>query len=229
MRWFVKGDIHGDLSDIYDFINRFGLGEGDNIIILGDTGLFWYQDLEYARQDIDLYEEKCNGVHLYWLDGNHENFDIIKTWNCNGNIYNNSEHIHYCSRGSVLEMEINGQNKKALIMGGADSVDRFRRREHYTWWEDEKITDEDVDKVKEGYYDYVFTHCCPYSEVQKAKVWLFTLSNITDSNIIHYCEKQLDKVFNKITFGHHYFGHYHINKEINEKHTCLYRDFIELK
>ena len=39
MATFLKGDIHGNLFEIIDFINRFNLGKNDNIIILGDCGI----------------------------------------------------------------------------------------------------------------------------------------------------------------------------------------------
>lgn len=224
MRWFVTGDIHGDITSVIRFIEKYDLTKDDNIIVLGDFGIFWRADMQDAQFKIEQYERSCNGVHLYWIDGNHENFNIINSWNCKGVIYNNSEHIHYCPRGSVLN--ING--KKALCIGGADSVDKFWRRENIEWWADEAISDEDVDRVAPDYYDYVFTHCCPYDEVQQSKCWLFTLSNISESNAIHYSEKQLQKMFNKIDFGHHYYAHYHVNKQTSEKHTCLYEDFIEL-
>ena len=32
MATFLKGDIHGNLFEIIDFINRFNLGKNDNII-----------------------------------------------------------------------------------------------------------------------------------------------------------------------------------------------------
>lgn len=225
-RIFVTGDCHGSLNKIIEFIEKYDL-QNDGIIVCGDMGLYWRDDQKDAEENIKFYEEHCRGTHLYWLDGNHENFNIINSWNCDKNhLYNNSEHIHYCPRGFSGFIG----DKSVLFIGGADSVDKFIRKiRHLGWWEGEAITDADVDKVIDGaHYDYVFSHCCPHSEVQQAKHWLFTLSNISDSNAIHESEKQLDKVFAKITFGHHFFGHYHVDKKISEKHTCVYNDFIEL-
>ena len=128
-------------------------------------------------------------------------------------------------RGTVVDTKVGTM----LFIGGADSVDKFWRTENVSWWADETISDEDVEKVKPGHYDYVFTHCCPYEEVQQGKCWLFTLSNISENNAIHNSEKQLQKIFDKIEFGHHYYAHYHVNKRTSEKHTCLYEDFVELK
>jgi len=36
MRWFVTGDCHGDLTKIYDFINKFDLDNNCAIIVCGD-------------------------------------------------------------------------------------------------------------------------------------------------------------------------------------------------
>ena len=45
MATFLKGDIHGNLFEVIDFINRFNLGKNDNIIILGDfyESCNWYE------------------------------------------------------------------------------------------------------------------------------------------------------------------------------------------
>lgn len=224
-RWFVTGDIHGDINCIIDFIEKFNLKEGDNIIVLGDVALAWRKD----KSDYDFktheYERWCRGVHLWWIDGNHENFDIIKSWNYEKHgIYNNTEHIHYCSRGSILN--ING--KKALCIGGADSVDKMFRTKHLSWWEDETITDEDIEGIT-GHYDYVFTHCCPYSVFNPNRAFLCTLTNINENNAIHSSEYILDKLINNITYDKWYFGHYHVNKKLDDKHTCLFEDFEELE
>ena len=224
MRWFVKGDIHSEMPEIWRFIKKFDLGEGDNIIVLGDFGIFWNKEQNDARYYIKEYEKYCNGVHLYWIDGNHENFDIIDSWKATKDKpFDNSEHIHYCPRGLV--MDING--KKGLFMGGADSIDKMWRKEGLSWWPQEQIKETDIEGIT-GYYDYVFTHCCPYSVFNRNRVFLCMHGGET-RDITHKSEEVLDKMFSNITFGHHYFGHYHVSWEIEEKHTCLFHNFIELK
>lgn len=222
-RFFVTGDCHGQYHRIYNFIQKYGLGEGDTIIVCGDMGLYWNDNKKDAEEKIKTYEAMCHGVNLWWIDGNHENFNVIKTF---GNKpYRCSPHIIYMPRGTVVDTKVGTM----LFIGGADSVDKFWRTENVSWWAGETITDEDVDKVIPGHYDYVFTHCCPYEEVQQGKCWLFTLSNISENNAIHNSEKQLQRIFDKIDFNHHYYGHYHVNKQTSDKHTCLYEDFIELE
>ena len=231
-RTFVTGDCHGDLSRLWRFIKKFDLGKGDNIIVLGDFGIFWRKDERDSKYWIQLYEEKCNEVDLYWLDGNHENFDIIKNWNCGKNIYDNSEHIHYCPRGFETFIDVDCgdhmEARKALFIGGADSVDKFRRTKHLSWWEDETITDNDINGIKGAYY-YVFSHCCPRSIFDTNKVYLCTLANINENNATHQSEDKLEELKNNILYENWWFGHYHVNKKLDDKHMCLFEDFVELK
>ena len=233
MRFFITGDTHGNLTRVINFIKRFKLDANDNILILGDAGLFWRKDQEDAKYWIELYEKECNGVHLYWIDGNHENFDIIKSWNCdNKSVYNNSEHIHYCPRGFETFIDIDcGDHikaRKALFLGGADSIDKFRRTKHLTWWEDETISEEDIKNITGSYY-YIFTHTCDMTTFNDYILDLCTISGLDQSKIDHSSEEKLDKLFKNILFEEHYFGHFHTNKKLNNKHTCLFEDFIELK
>ena len=223
-RFYVTGDIHGDFNSLLDFIEKFNLKEGDNIIVLGDVALAWRQDQVDYNANIENYERWCNGVHLYWIDGNHENFDIIKSWELNAEgIYNNSEHIHYCSRGTILNIN----DKKILFMGGADSVDKFRRTEHLSWWEDETVTDKDIQGIT-GHFNYVFSHACPRSIFNTNKVYLCTLTNINEDNAIHNSEDTLEKLKNNISYDNWFFAHYHIDRKLDDKHRCLFEDFIEL-
>lgn len=222
-RWFVTGDCHGDLSKIWRFIKKFDLGSESNIIICGDMGIFWNKEQNDARYMIKQYEENCNGVHLYWIDGNHENFDIINSWDTTKDkTYDNSEHIHYCPRG--LELNING--KKALCMGGADSIDKAWRVEGIGWWPQEQITEKDIVEVG-GYYDYVFTHCCPYSIFHRNRGFLCQHGGEL-RDITHKSEEMLDKLMEQIQFKEWFFAHYHIDIQLTDKFRCLYTGFIEL-
>lgn len=232
-RVFLTGDTHGDLTKIIDFIKRFDLKSRDNIIILGDFGIFWRKDKKDSEYWINYYEENCNDVDLYWIDGNHENFDIINSWNINKNlIYDNSKHIHYCPRGFETFIDIDCgdhiEARKALFIGGADSVDKFRRINHLSWWENETITDKDIENIKGSYY-YVFSHCCPRSVFEDNKVFLCTISNINENNTIHQSEDKLEELKNKILVKEWWFGHYHVNRDLDNGYHCLLDDFIELK
>ena len=66
--------------------------------------------------------------------------------------------------------------------------------------------------------DYVIAHCCDTSTVVCA--FGFRRDVCTDQLMF------IDKV---AKYNHWYFGHYHFNREISEKKTCLYQRIIQLK
>ena len=225
MATFLKGDIHGNLFEVIEFINRFELGENDNIIILGDCGIAWRKDRKDLDQNIKLWNECSNGVKLYFLDGNHENFNILNPLSIENNMGKIANNIYHLRRGQIYEFE----GKKILVCGGADSIDKYRRVENFTWWKEETISQETIDNIPAGHYDYVLTHCCPRSIFDNNKVYLSTLQFLDENKINHNSEDMLEQLKNKITFDHWYFGHYHINRDLDNKFTCLFEDFKEVK
>lgn len=225
MATFLKGDIHGNLFEIIDFINRFNLGKNDNIIILGDCGIAWRKDKKDLAQNIKLWNECGNGVKLYFIDGNHENFNILNSLPIENNMGKIADNIYHLRRGQVYEFE----NKKILVCGGADSIDKYRRIENFTWWKEEAISQETIDDIPAGHYDYVLTHCCPRSIFEKNRIYLSTLQFLDENKINHSSEDMLEQLKNKITFDHWFFAHYHINRNLDEKFTCLFEDFREVR
>ena len=225
MATFLKGDIHGNLFEIIDFINRFNLGKNDNIIILGDCGIAWRKDKKDLAQNIKLWNECGNEVKLYFIDGNHENFNILNSLPIENNMGKIADNIYHLRRGQVYEFE----NKKILVCGGADSIDKYRRIENFTWWKEEAISQETIDNIPAGHYDYVLTHCCPRSIFEKNRIYLSTLQFLDENKINHSSEDMLEQLKNKITFDHWFFAHYHINRNLDEKFTCLFEDFMEVR
>ena len=225
MATFLKGDIHGNLFEIIDFINRFNLGKNDNIIILGDCGIAWRKDKKDLAQNIKLWNECGNRVKLYFIDGNHENFNILNSLPIENNMGKIADNIYHLRRGQVYEFE----NKKILVCGGADSIDKYRRIENFTWWKEETISQETIDDIPAGHYDYVLTHCCPRSIFEKNRIYLSTLQFLDENKINHSSEDMLEQLKNKITFDHWFFAHYHINRNLDEKFTCLFEDFREVR
>ena len=137
-----------------------------------------------------------------------------------------SKHIRHLKRGRRYNID----GKDILTIGGADSVDKFRRVEGLNWWKEETITDEDIERIAADRYDYVLTHTCPISIFNQNKIYLCTLGNIVDDNNPDFkiSNNQLEKVYNLIDFGHWFFGHMHVDKNLDKNFTCLYNSFREL-
>lgn len=234
-RVFVTGDTHGDLERIYKWVDKFDMNKSDiHIIIAGDAGICWRQDKKDMEATIE--KQKQYNFHLWFIDGNHENFDILNSLEKNEvGIANLSNNLHYISRGSKLVFETENGVKSILCCGGADSIDREIRTPHLNWWRQEQITDNDIYKCLQldsdfdiPYYDYIITHCCPYKIFIKYSPWLITLPGINQDKVDHTSEKKLNKIAEMVDCHKHIFGHYHIDKNFDDKYKCVFKDFIEL-
>ena len=230
LRWFITGDIHGDLQRIWDFIDKIDINdENCNIIIAGDAGLCWRHDKQDLARNLILHETKYK-THIYFIDGNHENFKILKSLLVSEDgIAHISKHIHYIPRGSRLILNFGEYTKTMLAMGGADSIDKNRRIPGLSWWQEEQITKEDIAEIT-GHFDYVVTHCCPTSIFVENKIYLCTLNNIIDDSNpeYHISENRLEELKQNITFDKWFFGHYHVDLHINDKFQCLFNSFEEI-
>lgn len=192
---YVIGDVHGDWTALNAFINK---KSPKVIIIAGDVAYFWKHDPRHNQGKI-----KHNGTKIYWIPGNHENMDIVKSSKYPpGHIYEIEKNIFMCSFGSVLN--IGGHN--ILMCGGADSIDKKWRIIGKDWWANETIQNDefnslpDPNKVK---IDIVVSHTKPSS---------FQMKGIDDYRIDKYNDpscaalEEVRKIFNPKMW---FFGHFH--------------------
>lgn len=223
---FISGDTHGNFEKIYNFARKMKLSIDDSIIILGDMGLCWrknMQDFYYNIQLWENFEYKCN---LFWLEGNHENYDIIQKLPKEGNMRKCSNSIYMLERGQVYNFE----GKKILTIGGADSIDKFRRVKHLSWWEQEQINDEDVVAAlahKSEKLDYIFSHAAPAAIVDKYKYILCQLP-LDEDTVDRTSENKLEILRQNLSFEKWGFGHYHVDIHLDDIYFCLFNTFEEI-
>lgn len=222
---YVTGDCHGDFRKLVHFIDKMKLGANDNIIVLGDMGLYWRYDKRDAQDFIDFYEANYQTT-IYWIEGNHENFNLIKKLplDIGGCFRICSPHIRMMIRGGVYIIN----DLKILACGGADSVDRGLRQEGLTWWADERISEETIDTIINHYkdwdFDIVISHAAPRKIVDNNKAILCEL-NLDENKIDHTSEDRLQQLRGNIKFKKWYFGHYHQDVHLDNKFTCLFHNF----
>lgn len=179
MKLLIVGDTHGNTTDMRNVFAHACRVEADQIIQVGDFG-YGFDRKQYKGGDsliecafvrqVEKMVEKT-GIPLYWLPGNHENYDLLDyaiegegtalaapitlqddgTYECRPGVF-------YIPRGTVLERG----EKRILVCGGAASVDKRYRQPFISWWPQELITDQDVEKCKEaGQVDILLTHDLP--------------------------------------------------------------------
>ena len=103
------------------------------------------------------------------------------------------------------------------------SIDKIYRTPYISWWPEEEITYRDIDNAianlekVNNEVDYVITHCCDTSTVLKAFGFRRDI-----------CTDQLMFVDKAVVYKHWFFGHYHFDRKISKKKTCLYQEIIQL-
>lgn len=218
---YITGDTHGDID--YDkllFLKEKHLSYDDYLIICGDCGICWSKSL--LPSFLKLYN--AIGCTILYVDGNHENFNMIDEFPIvefkGARMHQIDEHIHHILRGEIMELE----GKTFLCLGGAVSTDKNLRTENVSWWSNEEISDNDIDNAIKNLQrygnkvDYVITHCIDTQTV------LNTFGYRRDK-----CTDQLNFIDLVCEYKHWYFGHYHIDRQLDVKKTCLYQNIIEIK
>ncbi len=225
---YVTGDTHRtDLLCIHHFCdNHPELTKNDYIIIAGDFGGVWAK--ESLERDLKLFSDLP--LTVLFIDGNHENFDLlnaypIELWN-GGKVHKIKPDIIHLMRGQVFEIE----GKIIFTFGGATSVDRDWRVEGESWWSQELPTYEELDegvanlKRYENKVDYIITHSCS----ERAFAYPAIRNNAT---IKFHCPEvqMLSYIEENAIYKHWYFGHFHLDAVLGNKYTALLHNIVKIK
>lgn len=251
---FITGDTHGEFSR---FSNKrmksrgINLTENDYVIVCGDLGLCWKKDGTFDY-DCKFFKEKPYA--LLWVQGNHENFDMIaeypiEEWHGGKVRHIIRDKIILLERGQVFEIE----GKSFFTFGGASShdvqggildrndldFDDDRRKAidrdlpfrilHETWWPQELPTKEEMDEgihnLKKVYFRVDYVIThCCATSLQNELT-----KDCGNTYMADILTDYLQTIEDKLDYKHWYFGHYHRDGKVNKKHSALYLDIIHLK
>lgn len=232
MRIFVTGDVHGDCD--YDKLKRFRtllrdeLTLDDYLIICGDFGVLW----DGGRQD-NYFKEKVYGnfpCTILWVDGNHENFDVLETYPIenwmSGKIHRITDRILHLMRGEIFTLPMADSEISLFAFGGAKSHDRgYDTGRTMNWWPKELPTQEEMDNAiknlaaRNNEVDYIFTHDGPLSILQAA----FSIKT-SDPCFSSF----LNNIADSVRFKGWFFGHHHRDVSMDKFH-CMYNSIKELR
>lgn len=221
MKIGFTGDTHGDLN--FQQVHRARRMGITHLFICGDFGYVW--DDSHKEQKRLNYLSKL-GITLMFVDGNHENHDILDKLPVEtmfgGKVHKIRDNIIHLMRGEVYE--INGL--KYFAFGGANSTDKEFRKEGKSWWAREKPSDEeilnaDINLCKYDYkVDIILTHTC-YHSMLAAVGGSYRMDDVSD---------YLNYIKVVVEFRHWLFGHMHQNAYIEGMKTgCLYKEIITLE
>ncbi|MGI6591165.1 MAG: metallophosphoesterase [Eggerthellaceae bacterium] len=217
MTTFLTGDPHGHFGRIVRFADANALTADDTIVILGDASINYEgRDSEHDRALREqLAPLECT---IFCIHGNHDarpyTLDCYRKDLWHGGITYIEDaypNIRFAEDGEVYDFD----GTKALVCGGAYSVDApRRRREHLLWYPDEQPDDQVKAKVEaqlaeRGWdIDVMLTHTCPY----KYRPIEMMAKGIDQSAVDTSTERWLDTVEDRLVYRQWYCGHWHTDK-----------------
>lgn len=225
---FVTGDTHGlqDYFKLHIFAGEHPeLTLDDFVIIAGDFGAVWSGKTLAA--DLKPYTELPFTV--LFVDGNHENFDLLESFPLEewrgGKVRKIRPNIIHLTRGQVFELE----GKSFFTFGGATSIDKEMRREGISWWARELPSYEELDegmanlKRYGGKVDYIITHSCSERALAYPRIRTSTTLKLScpESQMLSYIEENAE-------YKRWYFGHFHIDAELGDRYIALYQNVVRV-
>lgn len=230
MAFYVTGDTHADFNRIFEFFDFYETTKDDILIILGDAGINYFLDDTDYQLKKELSELQ---ITLFCVRGNHEQRPYMistyeeKEWH-GGTVYVEPEfpNIIFAKDGEIYDFD----GKKAVVIGGAYSIDKYSRiRNNAPWFETEQPDEETIRYVEaqlerwQWKVDYVFTHTIPL----KYEPSDLFLDKIDQSIIDKSTEKWLDSLESRLTYYKWYCGHFHTDRDMGNI-MILYQEIVDL-
>ena len=219
---YITGDTHGDPRRLSAAaLSR--LRENDTLIVCGDFGFIWDGS---ARENRLLRELGSRKYHICFLDGTHENFELLNAypeqlWRY-GAVRVISGNLRYLKRGELYHME----GKKVFVMGGGESPDMEMRQHTAYWSRDEMPSREDLYRglanleKNDFTVDLILTH----EPAQKTKEFL----SIDDGAEPRFTalNAYLDEIRKVCTFDRWFFGSMHRDVKVSPKETAVFQAIL---
>ena len=249
---YITGDCHRDFRRFNTriFPEQEEMTKDDFVIICGDFGGVWSEGGEDSEERYLLKWLQEKPFTTLFVDGNHENFDRlyeeypVKEWH-GGNVHEIRPSVLHLMRGQVFEL----CGKTFFTFGGASSHDvsggildrsdpRYQEKKkkldhgwkpyrinHLSWWKEELASEEEMEEGRNNLaahdkrVDFIVTHCCASSVQDAIGEGLFQKDRETE---------YLEEILQTVQFQKWFFGHYHDNRNVDEKKILLYEQIIRV-
>ncbi len=220
---YFTGDTHGEQGRFQEFLaaGEDKWTENDTLIICGDFGYLFLND---SRENIFLNALEKKPYTICFCDGNHENFDAlyafpVEDWN-GGKIHRIRKNVLHLMRGYIFKID----GKTIFAMGGAYSIDRYMRSYRYSWWKEELPNGDEyqtaIQNLKSAAHkvDYIVSHTAPKEIIRR----MGYEPALRDAELTGF----LEWVMYESEYKKWFFGHWHQDLEIDEKHRAVWFDVI---
>ena len=235
---YVTGDLHGDFSPLFRFSESEEgkcLKKSDYVIVLGDFGI-WPETLDAIKE-----LNRSLNFTLLFIEGNHDHPMILRSFpkeQLLGGMAHNIFGVYHLCRGEIFSIPTEEEDLIIAVCGGGDSRDQYKRTPGIDWFEEEKITEHEVQRLLEkasvyhGKVDYFLSHTL--SSAVKAE-WNYECSRGSCGKCLPSEILESDYKIRDMIGGIHariYFSaHEHIDREFllsGKRYRSVYREFVRL-
>lgn len=211
MRILVIGDSHCDTTFIKNMFTKAEAFDCDALFVVGDFG-FWPK-FASGRKFLEEISRMATRAKkpLYWIDGNHEDFDSLE--DVYGGLSLRSKPIEirkgifYMPRGYSWVWD----DVKFAGFGGGTSIDKDYRTEGKDWFPQELLTEADVEKSQTiGEVDILFTHDIHDMSFAQQAIFLRGGDTLKNNTPAQNNRKKLQAIVDNLQPKVIIHGHYHI-------------------
>lgn len=245
---YVTGDTHGDYTcfKTESFPEQKKMTKEDYVIICGDFGI-WNTSKE-QKYWLDWLDKKS--FTTLFLDGNHENYDLLNSypieyWN-GGKVHFIRPSIIHLMRGQLYELE----EKRIFTMGGASSHDvsdgildpadphykeqkkrlikqgRYMYRvNHLSWWKEELPSEDEYAEARKNLESCNWEVDYIFTHCAPSSVADLVGSGMYQKDTLTDFHEEVSR---QCKFDYWFFGHYHGNRIIKNKYMLLYEQIVEI-
>lgn len=249
MSIWCTGDTHADWMrrlNMDSFPEQKEMTKDDYVIVAGDFGI--WDNSKRENYNLDWLESR-NFTTLF-VAGNHSNYDILNSlpveeWH-GGKVNFIRPSVIHLRRGEVFIIE----DKKIFAFGGASSHDisdgildykdpdwrdkakaldkqgkYMYRIKGLSWWPQELPSEEEMQngienlKKHDNKVDFIVTHSPSASITALLGQGLYEQDRLT---------KYLEEIRCNTEYVRWFFGHLHLNKQVNANDICLYEQIIRI-
>lgn len=216
----LAGDWHGNGRWAVSVIEFFAGKDIKTIYQLGDFGIWPGPD---GKAYLDEVIEACksNGVTLWITPGNHEDWTQIEdeNWTDRQVLAGGEEdgwEVALLPRGYTWELD----GRSFISLGGAPSIDFQWRSEGKSWWPEEAIREEHLDRLVQA--DVMLAHDAPDGSTQQVQDIISDNPMGWSETGLNYCAEGRElmnravEIVQPKLFAH---GHYHVFGYRKDKET----------
>lgn len=244
---YITGDTHADFRRLFpeNFTSARNMTREDTVIVCGDFGL-WLNDRKDKKR-LDSVEKLP--FTTVWVDGNHENFDRLKSGEFEIVDFHGAkadrirDHVFHIRRGEIMELE----GKSFWCFGGARSHDiddgvvdprTFRDPDEFkdhvlalrmcgarfrilgqSWWPEEMPSKGEIMHGRDTLQRHGGSVDFVVTHCAPYTVQTALGFRTPDDLNIYF-----DEIGAWADFGRWYFGHYHKDEILYEKYRPIYTD-----